>query len=337
MEIKDLVGLSKPLTRLIEVISSGIGAVSKPYLIRRTAEAKAHEISVISGALKNAAEIQGVPTIFKGGEIEAWRKPEDTTIILSDVPQIERTDHRVNYQERKRQENVERITSIAASDLLNETNVADEKPDEDWISRFFNSAQDVSSEQMQELWGRILSGEIKKPGSFSLKTLDFVRNMTKKDAELIQLLAPLSIKFGNVQAIPLPDMEWLKTERKIYESHHFDCSELGALYPTDLSNNFFSVPEVSQAIITAGDRLLLVDRNELKSRAQLSIWKYTRIGSEIVDLIAPEPDLENLRRVGEFFVKNKARAQLGKIVEKLPDGRIRYTDMQEITLPDGGG
>ncbi len=337
MDIKDLVGLSKPLTRLIEVVSSGIGAVSKPYLIRRTAEAKAHEIAVIASALKDAAELSGVPTIFKDGEIEAWRKPEDSTFIVSDVSSGDRTTQRIEYQERKRQKNVERITSIAASDLMHETDVPNDVPDEDWISRFFNSAQDVSSEQMQELWGRILAGEIKKPGSFSLKTLDFVRNMTKKDAELIQLIAPLTIKFGDIYAIPIPDKDWLQSERKIYPSHHFSCSELGALYPTELSNNFFSAPETTQVAIVSGDRMLLIERGELNSSVRLPIWKYTRIGSEIVDLIAPEPDLDSMRRIGEFFAEKNAHVQLGKILEHLPDGRIRYSDMQEIKPRIGGG
>ena len=51
MEITDLAGLSEPLKRLIEVISSGIGNVYKPYLIRKTADAKAYEIKVIANAI----------------------------------------------------------------------------------------------------------------------------------------------------------------------------------------------------------------------------------------------------------------------------------------------
>lgn len=336
MEIKDLTGLSKPLTRLIEVIASGVGAVSKPYLIRRTADAKAHEITVIAGALKEAAESQGVPAIFKDGEVEAWRKPEDTTLIVGHTIQEERSETRIEFQERKRQNNVERITSIAASDLFSESEIPEEKPDEDWISRFFTSAQDVSSEQMQELWGRILSGEIKRPGSFSLKTLDFVRNMTKQDAELIQLLAPLTVKAHGAYVIPVPDQDWLINNRLIYPSHHFMASELGALYPTDLTNRFFFLPEQSQSVITAGDRLLLIERNDITSEVQLPIWKYTRIGSEIIELIAPEPDVDHLRVLGEFFTKNKGKVQLAKIIETLPDGNVRYTEAEEIKPPESG-
>ena len=52
MEIKDLAGLSEPLKKFIEVVSQGVGALSKPYLIRKTADAKAYEIKVISQAIK---------------------------------------------------------------------------------------------------------------------------------------------------------------------------------------------------------------------------------------------------------------------------------------------
>jgi hypothetical protein len=63
MQIKDLVGLSKPLTRLIEVVSQGVGAVGTPYLIKRTADARAHEIKVIGDALKQVAEKNGLPVV----------------------------------------------------------------------------------------------------------------------------------------------------------------------------------------------------------------------------------------------------------------------------------
>lgn len=52
MDIKDLTGLSKPLIKLVEVISQGIGAISKPYLIKKTADAKAYEIKKIAETIK---------------------------------------------------------------------------------------------------------------------------------------------------------------------------------------------------------------------------------------------------------------------------------------------
>ena len=38
---------------------------------------------------------------------------------------------------------------------------------------FFNIAEDISSDDMQALWGRIFAGKIKQPKSHSLRTLDY--------------------------------------------------------------------------------------------------------------------------------------------------------------------
>jgi hypothetical protein len=331
MDIKDIAGLSKPLTRLIEVVANGIGAVSRPYLIRRTSEAKAHEINVISSALKSATEATGGSVIYKDGDIEAWSKPEDATFVVTDINLEERFEKRIEYQERKRQNNVELITSIAASNLVTDTDVPEEMPDEDWVSRFFNSAQDVSSEQMQELWGRILAGEIRRPGSFSMKTLDFFRNTTKHDAELIQLLAPLTVKINGSYVIPIPDKKWQETNRSIYPKHYITASELGVLYPTELQNRFFYLPEQTQSAITAGDRLLLINKHEATSELQLPIWNYTKIGSEIFDLISSDPDIEHMIEIGKFFINRKARAQIGRIIGTSRDGKnINYTEIEEV-------
>ncbi|TOE67204.1 hypothetical protein CGJ37_24880, partial [Vibrio parahaemolyticus] len=58
-------------------------------------------------------------------------------------------------RETKRQENIENITMQAAQSLSESDNVSD--IDEDWIEAFFRECEDISDEQMQMLWGRILS------------------------------------------------------------------------------------------------------------------------------------------------------------------------------------
>jgi Protein of unknown function (DUF2806) len=161
MNIGDLAGISEPLKRLIEVISTGIGNVYRPTLIKRTADAKAYELKKIAETLDKIAEDYQLPVVYKDGSIEVWQRPEDKTLILSDTPISERANSRLEYQERKRQNNIENVTSAAASQLINEDSIPEESPSEDWVNRFFNHAQDISSQEMQELWGRILAGETK--------------------------------------------------------------------------------------------------------------------------------------------------------------------------------
>lgn len=50
MEIKDLAGLSQPLTKLVEVVAQGLGTVYEPIHIKRMAKARAMEIKTIASA-----------------------------------------------------------------------------------------------------------------------------------------------------------------------------------------------------------------------------------------------------------------------------------------------
>ncbi|MBB3360241.1 MULTISPECIES: DUF2806 domain-containing protein [unclassified Novosphingobium] len=81
-----------------------------------------------------------------------------------------------------------RVLQSAAQNLKedvdeNKDSTCDEKSvDEDWLNIFARQAEDASSERMQALLGKILSGEIRKPGSFSPSTLRIVSEMDEEMA-----------------------------------------------------------------------------------------------------------------------------------------------------------
>jgi hypothetical protein len=65
----------------------------------------------------------------------------------------------------------------------------DDKPvSEDWMVQFFQQAQDVGELEMQQLWAKILAGEVSKPGSFSRRTLERIRTLVRDEAELFTRL-----------------------------------------------------------------------------------------------------------------------------------------------------
>ena len=65
---------------------------------------------------------------------------------------------------------------------LEDKRVDDQEVDHDWIARFFNDVQDVSSEEMHVLWGKVLAGEVERAGSTSLRTLGILRDLDKATA-----------------------------------------------------------------------------------------------------------------------------------------------------------
>jgi len=55
----------------------------------------------------------------------------------------------------------------------------------DWFTKFRTNAQDISEDQLQLLWAKILSEEIKQPSSISLRTIDAASKLSKDDISLI--------------------------------------------------------------------------------------------------------------------------------------------------------
>ena len=92
---------------------------------------------------------------------------------------------RLQYQEQKRQINIKSVVGQTA-ELLGDKSVADIEPDHDWTARFFNDVQDVSSEEMQSLWAKILAGEVERPGSTSIRALGILKNLDKSTARLFE-------------------------------------------------------------------------------------------------------------------------------------------------------
>lgn len=54
--------------------------------------------------------------------------------------------------------------------------------DEDWLNVFERYAEDASSDRLQGLWGRVLAGELRKPGRYSARTLRFLSEFSQADA-----------------------------------------------------------------------------------------------------------------------------------------------------------
>ncbi len=61
--------------------------------------------------------------------------------------------------------------------------------DLDWFIHFFESASNVSNEEIQRLWASVLAGEVSAPGSFSLRTIETLYRITKKEAETYTSIA----------------------------------------------------------------------------------------------------------------------------------------------------
>ena len=124
--------------------------------------------------------------------------PAETAVVRGELDIGEVVRQKVEYQQAKRVRNIQGVVWLAAEELGDES-VPDEEVDHDWTSRFFSDVQDVSSEQMQVLWARVLAGQVRNPGSVSIRTLNVLRHLDRSVAEQFGVLRSMciSMPFGS--------------------------------------------------------------------------------------------------------------------------------------------
>ena len=180
--------------KLAEVALSGFGAIRflEPWILKRLARAKAEEAKVLAQSeidvaklrLQGKKELQELGrNLFPPGDVFEAEIVEETPFLLTTVRQ------RLELQEAKRQLNAQTVVALAANELRGH-HASSQPVDEDWTVRFFEYAKDVSSEDMQTIWAKILAGEVRRPSSFSLRCLDIVRNLSTSEAEAFSGLRP---------------------------------------------------------------------------------------------------------------------------------------------------
>ena len=166
--------------QLVKVVASGVGAVAGPMLkrwearatadaMRIEAQAKADSIGIIAAAQAEARDVLSTPQTSTHAELD----------IRDEIRA------RLTFQEEKRQHNIEAVVRRAA-EYLGDKDVENNEIDHDWTATFFTEVQDVSSEKMQQIWGKILAGEVDRPGSTSMRTLSKLKSVSRNDAELFQ-------------------------------------------------------------------------------------------------------------------------------------------------------
>lgn len=319
MEIKDLAGLSEPLKRLIEVVSEAFGAVSRPYLIRRTADAKAYEIRTIAQALADSRKLLGHSN-YEDGKVSILT-PKDAAEQFPALP--DRTASREKHQELKRQQNVESVAANAAEELKDDTVVPDKRPDPDWVNRFFEIAAGVSTDQMQYLWGKILAGEIRAPGSFSLRTLDVLRNVSKEEAENFVKLVHYVFRAESKVFYIDPEAYIFKKDGALRFLDILALKDAGLIFENDLHFSFNASKAGSTSHLVYGPLIVSFEREKDTPAVGSQVGVLTKVGMELLPLVTVEPDMDYLGLAAKRFRADGVKVAWAPI-QKIEGDRIQF-------------
>lgn len=241
----------------------------------------------------------------------------DNEVALIKLKGQEEIAQYVLSKETRKANNVGNVINKAKEDFTDDEKVSDEPVNKDWINRFFSIVEDVSDEEMQNLWAKILSGEIKRPKSYSLRTLEFLKTLSKEEAECF---------LHNTQFII---SGCICSEDKFGMSLLNDVlllSDIGLISSEDLVLNKNIEPN-SRGSIIINDNIVLILHNDTEQTISFIIreMKISKIGMELLSISEVEDNTHFLTELSSFLKsKGISRVTKHKIQEKLENNQVRY-------------
>ncbi len=92
----------------------------------------------------------------------------------------------------------------------------------------------------------------------------------------------------------------------------------------------------TSAVFETPDHVLLVRRGQITSSVKLQVWKFTGIGLEMLPLLPAHLDDGYIEKIAKLYTSRKGDVTLGKIKQRLPDGRISFEIVRKFEVEQDG-
>ena len=285
------------LAKLAETISFALGGTARGE--RKMADAKAY-----------AAELEAI-TKNKVALIEAQGQDVLANYIAA--------------KEERKLRNTIAVIEKAQAHFTEGEKVSDEPVDEGWKNRFFGIVEEISDEELREIWGCVLAGEVKKPKSYSLRTLEILRNTTKEEAAIIVKAAPFVLKGMS-----------LYKDKSLSMEDNLVLREVGIILDEGLGLQYkWNIEKHKPFYTTLSELWVLGLHNDSENviKCQPNVYKLSTAGREIFNLVnVSEEDRQSFyKSLADTFRENGInRITLHKIVEKKGENTSFEEDGIEI-------
>lgn len=276
---------AKAVSKFEEILQKIYG----PKWTRKQADADAY---ADARKLQTIRDNPDMEIVFANGQMNARARPLEELALRAGQRQL--------AESIRQEENLENVIEIAENEIQSVEEVSPDSVEEDWITRFFNIVKDVSAEEMQFLWGKILAGEIAKPNSFSLRTLETIRNISPDEAKLFERLLPFIIWSGQACFIPADIITLTEFEVPFGIIMQMDeCGLVNSSGQTIIEIKAMQNCDQQPILNSKVELLSVADPSVVNFDFNLRVYPLTRAAIELLDIIDYCPNHEFFLRLAK--------------------------------------
>lgn len=284
---------------------------------------------VISRLIGSFAEI---PTTKIEGVSQGIRDVTDARSIVSraiaekvaerataDPDIIERAMDNLLAKEIRFQNNKEAVARSAVEELSRTPSSSDIPPSDDWMNKFERYVEDASSEELRLMYGKILAGEVRRPGSFSPSTLHFISLLDQETAALIREVMPYATDRGAVY-LDSDELEISVEQITTLEQCGFLSNGKARNLEINLEGYTIELTRLDRGFVVIG---------EADTSVSVPAAIMSRAGRELVSVVSPEFSHVSVARL---FMKNGATEVGVGTVEMLEANRVRLSNISMLNI-----
>jgi hypothetical protein len=296
---KFLFTLASNSLKWVEKLLTGPAQIEKNGI----AEARVHRIKMLLDA-KTKNDIQkfeqGLIEIDDNGEIVSLENAiavmlddEKKHVIKQKLNLLSTTEKAYNLLE----DNSEEQLSENHTDI-----------DSYWFERWREEAEKANTDNVQNLWAKILNQEMRTPKSVSLRTMSFIKDLSKEEAKLIELIISTSfedfvvydIRKGKIKK---SEAEWstmpnednsLLIQIGVTYDQIFELNELGIISGVSLggfSRNILSRSDNKYLCnICVNNEIMTIVNDDANICVELCFYRLTAIGVELKNILKLNDD-----------------------------------------------
>lgn len=298
------------------LMKGGVGSLASPWQIKR--EGKAHsevrrdEMLMLAQAEMEVDQIkQGKKKLLPDGKLIELTSPISS--YDENIDYLGRREPIINFEslsgkleQQKKAEEIQQEININKTIFLVEEELSrsqqepeNEDIESDWLYRWRDYAKATNNEELRRFWAQTLAGEIKSPGSFSLRTLEFIKNLSNDEALAISKLGPFVINRSIFKCTYLEkqgiNFKFLLQMDDLGIVNGVQGGEIASL---ELCLPSSEIKEYSKILVNRG-RVLVIEGEDPNKELSLACYQLSLIGEEILSLGDFSADEEYMRDVGE--------------------------------------